>query len=403
MSKYIKSLIIGFILWGVATLAVAAPGALPSVSDIRAGEQSTGTRLVVEMSKASSYKVFYLENPTRLVIDIPEVVWHVPNNAGTKKIGLIKGFRYGLFSPGTSRIVVDLDATAEVYRGQVLPGTDAYKNDRIVLDLKTVDAARFAELGKASMSNYKAEAPKEVVQKPTTNFNQNKPVIVIDAGHGGPDPGSIGGKRTREKDVTLAIAREIRKQLVATGKYKVIMTRDRDIFIKLAGRVDIARQNYADLFVSIHADSHPDKTVSGLSVYTLSETASDKEAAKLAARENKADLIAGVDLGGESTEVSNILIDLAQRETMNLSARFAQGLVKEFGKRINLLRHTHRFAGFAVLKAPDIPSVLIETGYLSNVKDERMLMQPDYQRKIGESLTRTIGDYFSWRQNISSL
>ena len=221
-----------------------------------------------------------------------------------------------------------------------------------------------------------------------------KPVVVIDPGHGGVDPGAIGVSGIYEKYITLAVARELKAQLEKNGRYKVHLTRDRDIFIRLRDRIAIARQYNADLFISLHADTVSNAQMRGLSVYTLSQNASDSEAQALADKENKADLIAGIDLSHESADVANILIDLAQRETMNRSAGFAGGVVEEVGRDVTLLGNTHRFAGFAVLKAPDVPSVLIEAGYLSNEVEERALRQPEYRAKLAKGIARAVDRFF---------
>lgn len=221
-----------------------------------------------------------------------------------------------------------------------------------------------------------------------------KPVVVIDAGHGGVDPGAIGVSGVYEKFITLAMAKELKAQLEKGGRYKVYLTRDRDVFIRLRDRIAIARQYDADLFISLHADTVANSQMKGLSVYTLSQNASDSEAQALADKENKADLIAGVDLSHESADVANILIDLAQRETMNRSAVFATSVVDSLGRQVDLLGNTHRFAGFAVLKAPDVPAVLVEMGYLSNVEEERQLRQPDYRGKLAKALSLAVDHFF---------
>jgi len=232
-------------------------------------------------------------------------------------------------------------------------------------------------------------------RKPALRPRNERRLIVVDAGHGGPDPGTIGPSGIYEKHITLAMARELKKQLEGTGRYKVALTRKRDVFIRLRERVRKSRDAGADLFISLHADSVKDRRISGPAVYTLSENASDKEAAALAHKENKSDLIAGIDLTHESREVTNILIDLAQRESMNQSAIFAEHLVKEIKRDIKVLRNTHRFAGFAVLKAPDVPSVLLEMGFLSNSRDERNLRSRSYRQKFANALRRGIDNYFS--------
>jgi N-acetylmuramoyl-L-alanine amidase len=223
----------------------------------------------------------------------------------------------------------------------------------------------------------------------------SRPVIVIDPGHGGVDPGATGLSGVREKTVTLAMAQELQHQLEASGHYRVFLTRTDDNAVPLRERVRIARADHADLFLSIHADVLANRAIAGLSVYTQSETASDREADALAAKENKADLIAGLDLSGEKPEITNILIDLAQRETRNRSGMFAGELVQEMGTVTPLLVNPHRAAGFAVLTAPDVPSVLIELGYLSNREDERGLTSPDHRAQLAAGLVRAIDRFFA--------
>jgi N-acetylmuramoyl-L-alanine amidase len=223
-------------------------------------------------------------------------------------------------------------------------------------------------------------------------------VVMLDPGHGGVDPGAVGASGIYEKEVTLAIAREVRRQLEASGRYKVGMTREDDVFVRLRDRIAKARTAGAELFISIHADAMRNRETRGASIYTLSETASDDEAAALAARENRADIIAGVDLSNENKDVMNILIDLAQRETMNHSASFGGLLVEELGRDIQLIPlKPHRFAGFAVLRAPDVPSALIELGYLSNRNDEQLLTRPHHRTKVAAALVRAIDRYFEKR------
>jgi N-acetylmuramoyl-L-alanine amidase len=222
--------------------------------------------------------------------------------------------------------------------------------------------------------------------------------VVIDAGHGGPDPGAISpSDGLREKDVTLRIARAIRDELVRSGRVRVALTRDSDRFLVLQERYGIARRLKASLFISIHCDSVGSGLASGASVYTLSEVASDKESAKLAARENKADIIGGIDLGGTATDISSILIDLTQRETMNSSASFARLLGREAQSLIPLKPNFHRMASLMVLKAPDMPSILFETGYISNPSDAAFIDSSDGRKRIAESVRRAVEVYFARR------
>ncbi|MDB5688476.1 MAG: N-acetylmuramoyl-L-alanine amidase [Sphingomonas bacterium] len=224
----------------------------------------------------------------------------------------------------------------------------------------------------------------------------NRPLVVIDAGHGGHDSGalSIDG-RFREKDAALAIARAMRDELVRSGRVRVAMTREDDRFLVLGDRREIARRLKADLFISVHADSAPNAAARGATVYTLSEVASDRVAAQLAAKENKADILNGVDLGGENDDVSSILIDLARRETMNVSSAFAALMQREMSATIPFKGEFHRFAGLIVLKAPDVPSVLLETGYISNEADRELIFSPEYQRNIAIGVRRAVEAHFA--------
>jgi N-acetylmuramoyl-L-alanine amidase len=221
-------------------------------------------------------------------------------------------------------------------------------------------------------------------------------LIVLDPGHGGIDPGAIGQSGAYEKDIALATAREAARQLEATKRYRVQLTRTGDDLVPLQERVAFAHAARAELFLSVHADALPAANVRGASVFTLSEKASDKEAAELAMRENKADLIAGIDLSRHEPAVSEILFDLARRQTNNLSIRLARELVTELGREVPLLNHSHRSAGFVVLKAPDIPSALVELGCLSNRAEEKLLQEQAYQRKLAAGLVRSVNDYFDF-------
>jgi N-acetylmuramoyl-L-alanine amidase len=222
------------------------------------------------------------------------------------------------------------------------------------------------------------------------------PLVVIDAGHGGHDPGSSSSDgETHEKDVALAIAKAIRDALLDGGKVRVAMTRSDDRFLVLAERREIARALGADLFVSIHCDSAPNAAARGASIYTLSDVSSDRVAAALAARENKADVINGVDLSRETDDVSSILIDLARRETMNVSSGFATAVERELSPVIGLKPNFHKFAGLMVLKAPDVPSVLLETGYISNDDDLALLTSREYRAKLATGLRRAIEAHFA--------
>lgn len=220
-------------------------------------------------------------------------------------------------------------------------------------------------------------------------------LVAIDPGHGGIDPGTIGVSGIYEKQITLATAFELAHELEATGRFTVLLTRHADRFVPLRERVARARTHHAELFLSIHADAFPDTAMHGLSVYTLSDRASDREAAGLAARENKGEVVDGLDLAREPREIGQVLLDLARRQTMNRSLALAQDVVAELGRSVVLLEKPRRSAGFAVLTAPDIPSVLVEIGALSNPAEERLLRQPAYRRRIAQGLAHAIERYFA--------
>jgi len=411
--------LLAFVLAG----GLAAPGegfaAQPNVSDVRVGQNGTRTRVVLELDGAVKFDVFTLPEPYRVVLNLPAVGWSINPASLPENKGVLTRMRYGLFTPTTSRMVLDVKGPVKVEKSFLLKTVDG-KRWRLVLDLgptseteflealaakRAQDRSDLAALVASTASTTPASASVAATPAPSTKTASllpprkppapGKRIVAIDPGHGGVDPGTIGVAKTYEKNVTLALARDLKKALEATGRYKVVMTRSRDIFIRLRDRVAVAREAGAELFISVHADAIANRKTRGLSVYTLSEKASDKEAAKLAAKENKADLIAGIDLSAESTDVSNILLDLAQRETMNQSALVATDLVKELRREVKLLRNTHRFAGFAVLKAPDMPSVLVEAGFLSNRQDERNLLSSKYRKGLARAITRGVERHFS--------
>ncbi|WP_417448812.1 N-acetylmuramoyl-L-alanine amidase [Kordiimonas sp.] len=382
-------LVCGFILLGQSS-----PGQAKDITidGIRFGQNGSTTRFVLDVSSEAKPSMFLLADPYRVVIDLPEANWRADGSVKTS--GVVEGYRHGLFSPGVYRIVLDLKEPATVANSFTLPPSGKYDH-RLVLDIKPTSRAAFLSAVQSSKS---ARPTLESASVPDVTAPRKrisgKRVVVIDAGHGGPDPGNLGVIGVHEKVVVLEIARAIRDELNKTGRYEVHMTRDRDIFHPVRERFRIARRHRADLFISVHADSIKNPKVSGASVYNLSETASDREAARLAARENKSDVIAGVNLAQADDDVSSILIDLAQRETMNFSAQYANILVQELGRDVPLLQRTHRFANLGVLKAPDVPSVLLEAGYLTNKSNARFINSSDGRKKIAQAVRRATDRYF---------
>jgi N-acetylmuramoyl-L-alanine amidase len=374
--------------------------ARPVVESVRVGDQAKKTRFVVDLSAKVAFSVFTLADPYRVVIDLSEVDWRLKPEA-FRPGKRITGFRFGLFRSGQSRMVLDVRRPVIVSKAFIL-GPNGNRGHRLVIDLAETSRAVFLETlrrpGPKSATDIGRSAHAPTLPAPTPRTRDSRPLIAIDPGHGGVDPGAQGRSGSWEKHITLLQARELKRQLLKTGRYRVLLTRDRDVFVRLRQRIAIAQRAQADLFISLHADSISNHRIRGGAVYTLSERASDKEAAALARKENKADIIAGIDLNDQSTTVAKILIDLRQRLTKNEAVTLAKGLVSELGKSMRLLRNNHRFAGFAVLKAPDIPSVLIEMGYLSNRTDERLLRQAKHRSRIARSIVRAIDVYFARQQ-----
>ncbi len=370
---------------------------IPEVSAIRIGHSKDNTRFVLDINRNIKFNIFTLANPNRVVIDISEVEFK-SNYGGAKGRGFIDRYRYGLFKPGTSRIVLDVKNPVKVHKSFIIKPRKN-KSYRFVIDLKKISKAAFETAAKKPP---RRPAKPAVKTRPHQDLKvqRQKKLIVLDPGHGGHDPGNLGGKGYRgfpEKTVVLSAARAIKRELEKSGRYEVIMTRNRDVFLKLRARSHIAHDKQADLFISIHADSFKSPKVRGATVYTLSEKASDREAAALAARENKSDVIAGMDLEEEIDIVQSILIDLVKRETMNLSSSFANELIPQLKRAVLLRTRPHRTAGFDVLKGLDVPSVLVELGYLTNRHDAKLLMQKETQQNIGKSVVRAADNFFNKR------
>jgi N-acetylmuramoyl-L-alanine amidase len=353
--------------------------------------------------------IFALSGPNRIAVDVSGATAGPASAAG----GPISSVRQGQFDADTARIVLDLAEPA-----LITGGTFSADGKSLRLSLRQAALSEFSGSvgrGKTEIippSAFRAEPPKRRYEvtapiksvaakglpKVSGPADGNLPLVVIDAGHGGHDPGAIsphGGQR--EKDVTLAIAKAVRSEMLKSGRVRVALTRDGDTFLVLQDRYEIARKMNADLFISIHADSAESPDANGGTVYTLSEVASDREAQRLASRENKANIINGVNLGGADANVSSILIDLTQRETMNVSADFAKLLQREAQPNMRMRTDSHRFASFIVLKAPDTPSVLFETGYLSNESDVNFLASSEGQQKVARSVANAIQVHFARR------
>jgi N-acetylmuramoyl-L-alanine amidase len=373
------------------------PDQFPIASDARLGGDAGRTRLVFDLSRTTEVAAFTLADPYRVVLDLPQVTFQLPARTGESGRGLIKAFRYGLVMQGGSRVVVDTTGPVRVDKAFVLEAIDN-QPARLVLDLVPTDRASFMRnLALAAKPRRAPETkPAEVAKHPS----DGRPLIVIDPGHGGPDTGTIAASGEMEKTIVLEFAQTLSEKLEKSGKYRVTMTRSDDRFVPLGERVRMARTQGAALFISIHADalaSRNEADVRGATIYTVSDTASDDEAARLAEDENKADAIAGVDLSSEPEEVADILIDLTQRETKNFSAHFARAVVGELKSAARLHKHPIKSAGFKVLKAPDVPSVLIELGYVSNKQDLKLMTSDPWRERTSGALAQAVTTYFSTR------
>ncbi len=385
----------------------AAGATVPVVTDARIGTHPGHTRLVLEVSQPVSYKIFTLANPYRVVVDFPALEWKIKRPNRRLSLGIVSSYRYGLFQAGVSRLVIDAKQPVKIARHQVLRRASG-SGQRFLIDLKGVSEEEFEKVKKVFRAKGWRPPDKRVaVRRPPPlpsrkgRLPVSKRIIMLDPGHGGPDPGAIGVRGVREKNVTLRASNAVRRLLESTGRYRVYMTRHRDTYVPLRKRYQKAQKVRAELFISIHADSHKNRSIRGASVYTLSEKSSDKEAGALAARENRSDIIAGVDLSSQSDTVASILIGLRQRQTMNESAIFGEILIRELARDVRVLRNTHRFAGFAVLKSPDTPSVLMELGYLSSPSDENMFRTSAFYAKLAKSIYRSVEKYFKRRARLS--
>lgn len=404
-------------LAATTSLAVESQPAQPAVatsypiaSDVRIAGDDKQTRFILDLDRKIDVRAFALADPYRIILDVPQVSFQLAPGTGQTGRGLIKAFRYGLVMPGGSRIVFDLTGPARIEKTFVLDAANGQPS-RLIVELAATDKTGFKQALAADGTSALRPALDDrtgttgaVVAdaaggEQTTAAPDARPVIVIDPGHGGIDNGTMAPSGEAEKTLVLDFAMALRTQIEKTGKYRVVMTRSDDTFIPLGDRVKIARNAKAALFVSIHADALPrgEGDAQGATIYTLSDKASDAEAERLAESENKADAIAGVNLTEEPTDVADILIDLAQRETRTFSNRFARLLAGEMKSVARMHKHPLKSAGFKVLKAPDVPSVLVEIGYVSNKDDLQHLVSDNWRTRTVGSMGQAIEAFFGKR------
>lgn len=381
----------------VSCLSVSAQAAegLLEARGYRIAGDATRVRMLLDFDRKPDFDWFILRAPHRLVIDLPETRFGIDPEE-TMARGLVSEVRYGEIGEGRSRIILAAKGPFAVESVEVLKNADG-EGYRLVVNLiasseKEFDAA-LASRSEALRDSRVLSGSRGDRVAPRAERQNKRFTVVIDPGHGGIDGGAEGRNGTVEKTITLAFGLELRNHLKETGLYDVHMTRENDTFLRLDERVRIARQHDADLLISIHADTLRAGGVNGATVYTLSERASDPQAAAAAVRENLADELAGVTVEEEKNEVADILADLIRRETQQFSIRFARSVIGEFTGKIDLINNPHRSAGFRVLRAPDVPSVLLELGYLSDPRDEARLRDVEWRRKAAESIGRAVGHF----------
>jgi len=400
------------------------------------GDNST-TRFEAVLSADVGYTATVLPDPYRVIIDLANVSFDIPPGAGRKSKGLVKSVRYGIIDEGRSRIVIDTAGPVLITKSKLIAAKGKQKS-RISLELMSISEGVFqAAFAQDHLPVKKAEPVAKVaailpgdivgsvtaapdlqekpvsptpvlkpILKPIAKAKPNpqvvkptradgKKVVVIDPGHGGIDPGAVAPSATKEKEVVLAFAKALKQQMDKTGRHHVVLTRSDDSFVSLKDRVALARKEGADLFIAIHADTVRGASATGTTIYTLSETASDAEAEALAQKENRADVIAGIDLGQQNVDVADILIDLVHRESRNQATVFSRAALKHFKPVTKMTGKPLRSAGFTVLKAPDVPSILIELGFLSSAKDVERMTSPAWQNTLANALADAIDGYFA--------
>jgi N-acetylmuramoyl-L-alanine amidase len=378
------------------------PAFSAEIKALRIGQHPDKVRVVFDMDGEMDFQVKIADNPRRLIVHLPSKNWDVSGDVIWAKP--FHSINHANTEARLTKLSLPLSSPHIIQSAFMIGG----EPNRLVIDMIPVTDIEFKRQLSKTHGPLIVGGEPDVLGDLIASFNDTpyptqkpkkriKPIIVIDAGHGGKDPGAVSKGGILEKNITLPMAKTIARTLNESGRYTAKLTRDNDRYIKLYNRVKIARDADADLFISIHADSVGNRHTKGASVYTLSNTASDKQTAKMAARENQADLIGGIDLNIEDEDVSAILIDLSMRETMNQSKIVANNVITNLrGSGVQTLKGPHRYAGFAVLKAPDVPSILIETGFVSNESQARQLLTPAHQKRIAKSLMKSLDKYFEF-------
>jgi N-acetylmuramoyl-L-alanine amidase len=357
-----------------------------------AGDEAR-TRIVLDFDRAPTIETRYISNPDRIVVDLPATAFAFAE-ADLQAKGLFSDIRYGSMDAASARLVLTAARPARLATADIRRNEDG-SGYRLILDAELVPEQEFTALVSGQAWTHPQSDAATTATVPVAAAAIDEFVIAIDAGHGGIDAGATGAStKTPEKDITLAFAKSLNDKLKDLPGIRPVLTRDNDKFLSLSERVLIARQKGADLLISLHADTLRQADIRGATVYTISDKASDHMAAQLAERENFSDTIGGVELPTETEpEVGDILLDLTRRETQAFSIAMAQAVVGSFDGQISLINNPHRHAGFRVLQAPDVPSVLLELGFLSNKDDEKLLLDPVWRDKVADLLVEAIKRY----------
>jgi N-acetylmuramoyl-L-alanine amidase len=388
-----------FALLGVLAGVAASAAAPVKLTDVRLWSGPEGTRLVLDLSALPRHEVFTIENPDRVVVDLANTQLAMRKDLPLGQ-GPVKSVRSGPQAGGGLRIVLDLSAQQAVKSFAVAP--DGSAGHRLVVELPGAASSSPVPTAKQVLAASSAAIARDAapMDDPVKTLSvaagkQRDLVIAIDAGHGGQDPGAIGRGGTREKDVTLAIARKLAAAIDAEDGMRAKLIRDGDYFISLRGRARKARELGADMFISVHADSVPNRSVSGSSVYVLSlRGASDEASRWLAERENAADLMGGVSLDDKNDVLASVLLDVTQKEAVSNSVEAADAVLASLRRVGSVHGSKVKHAGFMVLKSPDIPSMLVETAFISNATDERRLRDSAHQQRIARAIHAGVRDYF---------
>jgi N-acetylmuramoyl-L-alanine amidase len=387
--------------WALSPAAALGPDSTPAddfpvATEVRLAGDDAHTRFVVDLSRRVELRVFSLADPYRIVIDLPQITFRFPPKTGTEGRGLIKTFRYGLVMPGGSRIVIDLARPALVEKASVFDATNEQPN-RLVLELAAADREIFR---RSVPLQERPPDPRKAADSDSRSDADARPLIVIDPGHGGIDNGTrLAPNAHPEKAIVLDFSLALRDKIERTGRYRVALTRMDDTFVSLNDRVNFARVRHAALFISVHTDAitRAEGDAQGTTIYTLSDTASDAKAARLAEAENRADVIAGLEIAAESDDVADILIDLARRETKSFSIQFARLLAADLRGSTKVHKQPLKSARFRVLKGPDIPSVLVELGFVTNRQDLKAMTSDAWRERTADSIGRAIDAFFTAR------